>query len=150
MSATVVLVPILISAWPTLAASVVSVAASAGFTVVLDKNVARKSRRTVEIDMENMEAVGEALSHDDKIVVERAGARVTFSRDARGRFRTCVDGELDEDELRKIGEDLAGRVIQQYLYRRLTQELSDSGFVTLEEDKAADETIRLHVRRHQD
>ena len=89
------------------------------------------------------------MSPDEKIVVEREGVRVIFSRDARGQFRTCVEGNLSKDQLQTIGEDLSGRVIQQYVYRRLSQELSQNGFTTLSEDKAPDGAIRLHVRRHQ-
>ena len=60
-----------------------------------------------------------------------------------------MDGNLSKDELRKIGEDLAGRVVQQYVYRKLTEELHNNGFITLDEAKGPDESIRLHVRRHQ-
>jgi hypothetical protein len=100
--------------------------------------------------MENSDVVADSLSPDQKVVVERNGVRVIFSRDARGHFRTCVEGDGDKDHLCQIGEDLSGRVIQQYVYRRLSLELGESGFSTLLEEKGPDGSIRLRVRRYEE
>jgi len=152
MSAVVVLAPILVASWPVLATAVVAAAASAGFRVTRREPVKgpQKKKNSVDLAMENSDVVADSLSPDQKITVERDGVQVTFSRDARGSFRTCVEGDLSDDELRKIGEDLSGRVIQQYVYRRLSQELGRNGFSTVSEEKAPDGAIRLHVRRYQE
>jgi hypothetical protein len=153
MSAVVVLAPIIVASWPVLTTAVVAAAASAGFRVRKEqqiKAVQKKTKNSVDLAMENSEVVADDLSPDQKIVVERDGVQVIFSRDARGSFRTCVEGDLSKDELRKIGEDLSGRVIQQYVYRRLSQELGQNGFSTVSEEKAPDGAIRLHVRRYQE
>src|SRR5215831_4745224 len=110
MSAVVVLAPIVIASWPVLASAVVAAAASAGFRVQKQAapqkaKVVRKN--SVDLSMENADIVADSLSPDQKIVVERDGVTVIFSRDARGSFRTCVEGDLSKDELRKIGEDLS-------------------------------------------
>lgn len=149
MSCVIVLAPIVIAAWPVLAASVVAAAASCGFKVVKDaKKIVAKQK--VDLQMENSEVVAESLSLDDKIVVERQGVRVTFSRDVRGQFSTCVEGAASKDELKAIGEDISGRVIQQYMYRRLSEELKNQGFDMLSQEQGTDEAIRLHVRRYQE
>src|SRR3989304_3380822 len=121
MSAVIVLAPVVAAAWPMIASAIVAAAAASGYKVVKgggEKPAQRAVREGVEIEHESAQVVEDALSRDDRIVVEREGVRVTFSRDARGRFQTCVEGELPKDELRKIGEDLSGKVIQQYMYRR--------------------------------
>jgi hypothetical protein len=151
MSAVVVLAPIIVASWPVLAAAVVSAAASAGFRVVKkEEPKLRAVKNSVELQMENADVVADSLSPDQQIVVERGGIRVSFSRDARGQFRTCAEGDASKEDLRKVGEDLSGRVIQQYVYRRLSQELGQSGFSTVSEEKAPDGAIRLHVRRYQE
>ncbi|HEV3027002.1 MAG TPA: DUF1257 domain-containing protein [Planctomycetota bacterium] len=151
MSAVVVLAPIIVASWPVLAAAVVSAAASAGFRVVRkEEPKLRAAKNSVDLKMENSDVVADSLSPDQQIVVERSGIRVSFSRDARGQFRTCAEGDATKEELRKVGEDLSGRVIQQYVYRRLSQELGQSGFSTVSEEKAPDGAIRLHVRRYQE
>ena len=150
MSAVIVLAPIVIASWPVLASAVVAAAAAAGFRVAREKEPQKKSaRHSVQLSMENSEVVADSMSPDQQIVVEREGVRVIFSRDARGQFRTCVEGDLDKERLHAIGEELSGQVIQQYVYRRLSQELGQSGFSTLAEDRTPDGSIRLHVRRYE-
>jgi hypothetical protein len=149
MSCVIVLTPVVIAAWPVLAAAVAAAATSAGFRVTKQAAVAAAARATskVELEVENADVVEDTLRAGQSIVVERDGVRVTFSRDERGRMKTCVEGSLPKAELRAIGEDLSGRVVQQYVYRRLQDELGKRGFTTLAEEKGPDESIRVHVRR---
>ena len=150
MSAVVVLAPLVIASWPVLASAVVAAAAAAGFRIVKEKEVReRVPLRSVQLTMENAEVVADSLSPDQQVSVERDGVRVVFSRDARGGFRTCVEGDLDQEALRAIGEELSGQVIQQYVYRRLSQELGQGGFTKVEEERTTDGSIRLHVRRYE-
>ncbi len=148
MSACIVLAPVLISTWPMFAAAIASASASAGFRLVREQQeVAKVSVPSLEITMENMEVVAESLTHDKDITVERDGVRVTFSRDARGYFKTCVEGNRNKTELKQIGEEIAGLVIQNYVHRRLMQELEQQGFLTMNEEQTADKSIHMHVRR---
>ncbi len=148
MSACVVLVPVLISTWPMFAAAIATASASAGFRVVReDQGQQKATLNSADITLENMEVVAESLTHDKQITVERDGVRVTFSRDARGYFKTCVEGDRSKEELKQIGEELAGLVIQNYVHRRLSQELENKGFLTMNEEQASDNTIHMHVRR---
>src|SRR5262245_243968 len=97
MSAVVVLAPIMIASWPVLTTAVVAAAAAAGLRVRKEqqiKAVQKKTKNSVDLAMENSEVVADDLSPDQKIVVERDGVQVIFSRDARGSFRTCVEGDL--------------------------------------------------------
>lgn len=152
MSAVVVLAPLVIASWPVLASAVVAAAAAAGFRIVKEKEkeVRKKaSLQSVQLSMENSEVIADSLSPDQEIVVEREGVRVVFSRDARGGFQTCVEGDLEKECLRQIGEELSGQVIQQYVYRRLSLELGQSGFTKVEEERTSDGSIRLHVRRYE-
>jgi len=151
MSAVVVLTPIVIANWPAISAAVVAAAASAGFTVAKKPKTAKPvaATQTVELQLENMDVVAETLAQEDQIVVEREGVRVVFSRDARGHFKTCVSGDLAKQQLEAVGQDLAGRVVQQYVYQRLTAELQNQGFITMNDEKGPDQVIRLHVRRYE-
>ena len=149
MSCVIVVAPVVITAWPILAAAVASACAAAGFrTVGSKKKAAVAAPTSVELSLENAEVVEESMRADDEIVVEKDGVRVRFTRDARGQFKTCVEGHgRSKDELRAIGEDLSGRVVQQYVHARLTDELAKSGFATVTEERGPDDSIKLHVRR---
>ncbi|MCX7048651.1 MAG: hypothetical protein NTX50_24585, partial [Candidatus Sumerlaeota bacterium] len=98
----------------------------------------------------NVDVVTDSLRLDDQIAVEREGARVIFSRDGRGRLKVFVEGDMPRSELERIGQDLAGLVVQQYIHRRLSEEFERRGFVMLEEEREPDQTIRLHVRLYRD
>jgi hypothetical protein len=138
----------MISTWPMFAAAITTAAASAGFKIVREKPaVSQAEGQSLDITMENMEVVSESLSNDKEITVERDGVRVAFSRDARGYFKTCVTGSRSKAELKQIGEELAGHVIQNYVHRRLAEELQARGFVTVNQDQAADKSIHMHVQR---
>lgn len=147
MSACVVLVPVVISTWPMFAAAITTACASAGFRLVRKEPAAARELPSLDLTMENMEVVAETLINDKEISVERDGVIVTFSRDARGRFKTCVKGDRPKAELKKIGEELAGLVVQNYVHRRLMQELESQGFLTMSEEMTADKSVHLHVRR---
>jgi hypothetical protein len=72
---------------------------------------------------------------------------VVFSRDARGKASLCVSGTGHRDEeLRGLGQELSHRVVQQYVYQKLMDEMRTRGFVVVEEATDANRAIRLKVR----
>ena len=59
----------------------------------------------------------------------------------------CVTGPGHSDEeLRAIGEELSRRVVQKYVYQRLTDEIKARQFVVVEEEVDENQAIRLKVR----
>lgn len=150
MSCVCVLTPVLIAAWPAFSAAVVSAAASLGYEVVS----ARKSHSVegqqpleVKLEVPQSEIVTEQLGRDQRISVTRAGVTVTFSRDARGKAEACVTGDgHSKEDLRALGEELSGRVVQQYVYQRLMSEIQARQFVVVEEETDSNRSIRLKVR----
>ena len=75
------------------------------------------------------------LGRDQRITVTREGVTVTFSRDARGKASLCVTGNgQSEDDLRALGEELSQAVVQQYVYRKLMDEMRARGFNVVEEE----------------
>ncbi|MBA3685144.1 MAG: hypothetical protein H0W72_07890 [Planctomycetes bacterium] len=149
MSCVIVLTPVVIASWPTIAASVAVVAAAMGYTQVAESIREKQfaGGTCVDIEVDHVDAVADTMGRDQSIVIERQGVRVTFSKDARGRFKTAVHGSLAKAELAAIGREISQRVVQQYVYRRLADELGAQGFVTVHEEQAPDQTIKLHVKR---
>jgi hypothetical protein len=81
------------------------------------------------------------------MVVEKDGVRAVFSRGARGALRVCMEGEgYSKAELRRIGEELIGRVTQQYVYHRLVTELKERNMTIVDEEMAEDRTVKIRVR----
>ena len=62
--------------------------------------------------------------HSGLFMIAFTRVTVEFSRDARGRASLCVTGKGHNDEaLRALGEQLSQRVVQQYVYQKLMDEM---------------------------
>jgi nitrogen fixation protein FixH len=152
MGAVSILAPVVIAAWPAFSAAVVAAAASLGYQVASEaKNqaaaAAQKLAQPVRLEIERSEVVTDQLGRDQHMTVTRSGITVTFSRDARGRASLHVTGTgQGQEELRALGEELSQRVVQQYVYQKLMDEMRKRGFNVVEEEQNADQSIRLKVR----
>lgn len=153
MSCVCILTPVVIAAWPTFSAAVMAAATSLGYQVVSELNhqpqtVSATDRSgKISLEIAQSELVTSQLGRDQQIAVTRNGVTVTFSRDARGKAALCVTGEGQSDEtLRALGEELSGRVVQQYVYQKLMEEMQTRGFVVVEEETDMNQAIRLKVR----
>ena len=153
MSCVCILTPVVIAAWPAFSSAVVAAATSLGYQVVSEANRQHQTTRTptqsgkVSLEIAQSELVTGQLGRDQRLAVSRNGVTVTFSRDARGKASLCVTGNGQSDEeLRTLGEQLSGRVVQQYVYQKLMDEMRTRGFVVVEEEADANQAIRLKVR----
>src|SRR4051794_18748398 len=135
MSCVCILTPVVIAAWPAFSSAVVAAAASLGYVAVdevLEQTKVTTSTEANRINLEisQSELVTNQLARDQKISVARDGVVVTFSRDARGKAALCVEGKgHSEASLRAIGEELSQRVVQKYVYQRLTDEMRQRDFL---------------------
>lgn len=153
MSCVCVLTPVVIAAWPALSATVVAAATSLGYSVVqsahdiaTDAEESSRENQPIQLEIANSQVVTERLGRDQKIVVTRDGVTITFSRDTRGRASLCVTGDGTSEELRAHGEALSQRVVQQYVYDKLKQELQARHYMLVEEEVDEHHAIRLKVR----
>ena len=154
MSCVCILTPVVIAAWPAFSAAVVAAATSLGYTIVQEgiqqgqtSKVSETGERKVNLEIEQSEIVTNQLGRDQRIQVTRGGVTVTFSRDVRGKASICVTGPGHSDEeLRAMGEELSRRVVQKYVYQRLTDEIKARQFVVVEEEVDENNAIRLKVR----
>lgn len=159
MSSVIVLTPLIIAGWPVISAAVTAAIGSMGFSIVsgaaANAGVAtqakgkEKEKNRTEIDVQDSEILAQTTSAAgaNEIVVERDGVRAVFSRDARGALKLCMEGEhVSKAELKRIGEELIGRVTQQYVYHRIVTELQQRNMTIVDEEVAADRTVKIRVR----
>jgi hypothetical protein len=150
MSVVCILTPVVIAGWPAFSAAVTAAATALGYSVVEVGETVRAKQVTetaVELEIPNSEVVTATLGRDQRIAVRREGVTVTFSRDVRGRASLCVTGPGRPDaELRTLGEELSRAVVQRYVYQKIMDEMKRREFVVVEEEVAADRSIRLKVR----
>lgn len=153
MSCVCILTPVVIAAWPAFSAAVVAAATSLGYQIVSEASKTSHATSALEpsgkisLEIPQSELVTGQLARDQRLAVTRDGVTVTFSRDARGKAALCVTGNGQSDEeLRALGEELSGAVVQQYVYQKLMAEMRTRGFVVVEEETDENRAIRLKVR----
>jgi len=153
MSCVCILTPVVIAAWPAFSAAVVAAATSLGYQVVSETAkhsrtaVAQNETKAINLEIEQSELVTNQLARDQRLTVMREGVTVVFSRDARGKASLCVTGSgQSADELRALGQELSRRVVQQYVYQKLMDEIRARGFLVVEEETDENRAIRLKVR----
>lgn len=154
MSATVILTPIVIAAWPAISAAALAAATSMGFTLIDEARHAIPDAvpdtGRVELEIPGSEVITSSLGRDQRLRVIRDGVIATFGRDARGRASICVTGPGHTDEeLRAIGEALGGRMVQQFVLQKLRDELALRGMNIVDENVEAGDAVRLTVRHWQ-
>ncbi len=152
MSTVLVVTPLIIAGWPVLTAAVSAAVGTLGFAVA-QADTRQHHRRILdtktraEIEIEESEILAGTAGSGEEMVVERDGIRAVFSRDARGALRLCLEGHsLSKAELRQLGEELIGRVTQQYAYHRVISELKERQMNIVDERVAPDQSITIRVR----
>lgn len=150
MSTVMVITPLVIASWPAITAAVAAAVGTIGFAAMreLDRDTEPTSAANrAEIEVEDSEVLADAGGTAEEIVVERDGVVARFSRDARGALRVCVEGRgHSKSELKRIGEELIGRVTQQYVYHRVVTELKQRNMAIVDEQVDEDRTVRIRVR----
>ena len=149
MSAVCVMTPMVVGAWPAVVSVVGGVAATLGFTIVQVDDVIENAdpvRRRVETEVPHSEVLDQAMGLE-RIILERDGVRIEVGRDERGAIKLCVSGEgHSKAELHRIGEEVAGRIVQQYAYHKIITELKDKQWGVVEESMQTDGSIQMRVR----
>lgn len=151
MGAIIVVTPLIIAGWPAITAAVTAAVGSLGFALAqnavqpLDAGADATTR--CEVDVEDSEILEASAGSGEELVVERPGVRAVFSRDARGALRLTLESKsMTKGQLKQLGDELVGRVTQQYAYHRIVTELKARGMAVVDEEVQADRTVKIRVR----
>jgi hypothetical protein len=149
MSTVIVITPIVIANWPVITAAITAAVGSMGFTLAKATSTQQLADvvNRAEIEVENSEILQDAAGTSQEVVIEKDGVRAVFSRDARGALRVCMEGKgYSKAQLKKLGEEIMGRVTQQYVYHRIVTELKQRNMAVVDEQVAEDRTVKIRVR----
>jgi hypothetical protein len=150
MSGVVVVTTIVAANWPVVVQAVSGVAAAMGFGLVRrDSDMAIEEPAVVgnraEMEMPESDVLDDAAKSEE-LILQRADARVRVYRDEFGTLKLCVEGSASKAELRALGEQLMGRISQQYAYHRIMEELEARGIDVVDQQVTADQTVRVRVK----
>jgi hypothetical protein len=135
-----------------LAGSIAAAAGALGYTALntgqqLDTEESVDS--WVEISMKGSEVIADAMQRESEFTVRKGDVTATFRREPDGRCLVHVAGMNKTDaELNAIGEELLGRVTQQYAYNKVVSEMKSKGFAVTAEEVTSDNTIRIKVSKY--
>jgi hypothetical protein len=156
MSTVIILTPVIIAAWPAIAAAVTAAAAGMGLAV---KEAVKESihegdsvkTTAVEVELEDSQILSQSLSRGKELVLTKDGIELKISRDERGSIKVCAEGlGRTKAELESTAEEFVRKMTQCYVYHRTVTELKNKKFQMVNEEVTEDGTIRIHVRRNED
>ncbi len=155
MSTVLIIAPLVVTSWPLITAAITASVTALGYAVTADGvqafNECRDSNERVreEITLENSEILADARNRGETMSVEKGNIKATFHRDIRGTLRLTIDAVgLTKNEIRRIGDELIGRVTQQYAYNRLVTEMKERGMTIVEETVEEDDTVKIRVKNY--
>ncbi|MGE3317620.1 MAG: hypothetical protein AB7O26_21120 [Planctomycetaceae bacterium] len=149
MSSVIVLTPVIVTNWGTISAAITAAVAAAGFARARSREVrSTGSARLREMfTLEESRILESDFPAAERTVMERDGIRATFSKDVRGALKLCIEADgLSRAELQRLGNELIGRVTQQYVYHRLVTELKRRNMSVIHEEIEHNQTVRIRVR----
>ncbi len=155
MSVVFVVAPIVVAGWPVLCGAIAAAAGALAYKTqkrdVVDGlgEQMEEAETWVEIPIEDSQIVADSMARESEFTIRKDDVTATFSRSADGRCLVHVAGQGKSDaELNAIGQELVGRVTQQYAYNKVITELKSQGFTVTAEEVANDQSIRIHVTKY--
>jgi len=149
MSSVIVIAPLIVGGWPVITAAMTAAIGTMGFSIATAgarESRAQSTNRT-EIEVDDSEILAATPGTEQSLVVERDGIRAKFTRDARGALKVCMEGVgVSKAELKRVGEELLGRVTQQYAYHRIVSELKERNMTIVDEEVQVDQSVKIRVR----
>lgn len=154
MSAILILVPIVITSWPAIAAAVTGAATVLGMSFAdgatreAQSQLAAVNRENkVELDLEESQVLQTDVGHNEEINLTKDGVSVRIFRDETGQLRFCVTGKnRTKRELEEFGHQVMDTVTQNYIYSRVITELKQRNIDVVREEVGEDKTVHIHVR----
>jgi len=161
MSVVIIVAPIVVTSWPMITVAITAAVSTMGYAVTADVQQAitgeciefqeerAEHRVKEEIVLENSEILADARNRGETMTVVNGNIKATFHRDIRGTLRLSIEAVgFSKAEIRKIGDELIGRVTQQYAYNRLITEAKERGMEIVEETVEEDNTVKIRVRNN--
>jgi ABC-type transporter MlaC component len=154
MSVTLILVPVIIAEWSTIAVVAAGAATALGMTAakntkeILEEQEHLEQDNDVEIELEESQAVAKNLASEQQVTFNKAGVDIIVKRDGRGKCSVCAKGKgKSKAELKQIGEEFVQKLTQCYIYDRVMREVKGKNFQIVNEEVTEDKTIKIHIRK---
>jgi hypothetical protein len=151
MSVLFIVTPVVANmAWPLLASVIAGSLTTTGYNMVKNAqslDTYTETQNGVDLDLKNSEDLNETMGEEEKLVMERDGITLTFSKGADNRCKVHVSGPgKSKEELTRAGQEASNKIVQAYAYNKVMAEAKKRGMQLIEE-KSDDGRIRLKFRK---
>jgi hypothetical protein len=155
MSCTImVIVPMIVSNWPTILPVLTAAAGAMGFSIRKQARPLAKQQAavaatacTATVEVSHSALAGESRGQA-AMEVENKGVQVRFSIAADGCLRVSAAGEgKSREELTAVARQVADKVVQTYAYHKVLTEAKSLGFGLVEEQVDARGAIHIRLQR---
>ncbi|OHB56749.1 MAG: hypothetical protein A2Y07_11805 [Planctomycetes bacterium GWF2_50_10] len=150
MSTIIILAPIIIGSWPTIAPAVIGAAAALGFVVRKTANELKEEEHTqietVELELEKSSVAAQNLAGMNEMVLEKDNVQLRVRTDEMNRCVICATGGKSKGELAEIAEEFKGKLNQVFVYNKVMTELKNKGFNVTNQEVLSDQSIKINVR----
>ena len=137
-------------AWPLLASVIAGSLSTTGYNLVKAKQnlcLGAEGMTGVTLDLKNSEDLSETMGEEEKLVMERDGITLTFSKGRDNRCKVHVEGRgKTKEELAQAGQEASNKVIQAYAYTKVMAEAKKRGLQVVQEENE-DGRIKLKFRK---
>ncbi len=148
-----IMLPAAAVAWPSVLAAAATAATTLGFTMAARELTAAGSAQTgteVALDAASCEEVAQGVAVGESLVLTKDDVTITIFRNNRNGVSVKVHGHShSKAELTAMGNEMIGKINQQYAYNRIVTELKQRNFNLVDQEVEEDGTVRLKVRVYQ-
>lgn len=139
----------IIASWPLFATVAASIAGSMGYKILSgSQSKTSDTVNSVEVEVENNKLLQELLDSKEGFFLTKDGMTIVFEKDMRGYCKVCASGSAyNEEQLKKMGKEIFNKVMQEYSYCKVKEELKAKGFTVTEESVDDQGTIQIQVRK---
>ena len=139
----------IIASWPLFTTVAASIAGSLGYKILSGTQAnTTDAVNSVEVEVDNNKLLQELLDSKEGFSLTKEGITITFEKDMRGYCKVCASGSAcSEEQLKKTGKEIFNRVMQEYSYSKVKEELKAKGFTVTEEKVDDQGTIQIQVRK---
>lgn len=114
---------------------------------LIDLGIQYRELRVQYRDLENKPLNAKGVEDVNIVIQDKCGKDITFAKGKDGNYKIISDNKwLDPAQIKKQ-QDFIKQIRQRYAYNKVLGDLKQQGYIIAQEEKVANNTIRLVARK---
>jgi hypothetical protein len=119
-------------------------------TEIMDLLELKNTLTQLELKYEEMKTISEesgVVAKVDVLIKDPNGREIGLQKTDKGTYRIIADCKGLTSEQLKVQQKFVNKIKQKYAYNKVVTELKKQGYIIAEEEKVANNTIKLVARK---